>query len=108
MSENNSKRLIDIRAALNDRYFVENLVGLKKSKEIQAAFKEKGIELSLDEINKIKILMGKISETDDALLNDDLDSVAGGINLSTLTPDTIEIIQEFKKRIRSGEFGINY
>ena len=59
LSENDINRLDSIKNALKDNNFVESLVKLEKPEDVQAAFKEKGIELSLDEINKIKTTINK-------------------------------------------------
>ena len=59
LSENDINRLDRIKNALKDNNFVESLVKLEKPEDVQAAFKEKGIELSLDEILSIIIINNK-------------------------------------------------
>ena len=81
LSENDINRLGNIKDALKDNNFVESLVKLEKPEDVQAAFKEKGVELSLDEINKIKTLMGKINEDSSELSDNELDNIVGGFDI---------------------------
>ena len=98
LSENDINRLDSINNALKDNNFVESLVKLEMAKDIQAAFKEKDVELSLDEINKIKTLMRKISEDSSELSDNELDNIVGGLNVGQFILDVIGALDGvFKK-----------
>ena len=68
LSENDINRLNSIKNALKDNNFVESLVKLEKPEDVQAAFKEKGIELSLDEIHQL-FIVGRAFEYYDILMD---------------------------------------
>ncbi|MBR0031614.1 MAG: hypothetical protein IJP61_04950 [Treponema sp.] len=57
-----------------DAAFVKEIAGLKSLEEVQKAFAAKGVDISIDELNKIKekAASGKLSDSD-------LDAVAGGV-----------------------------
>ena len=98
LSENDINRLNSIKNALKDNNFVESLVNLEKPEDVQAVFKEKSIELSLDEINKIKALMEKINEDNSELSDNELDNIVGGLDFGRFILDVIEALDGvFKK-----------
>lgn len=70
--------------ALEDKAFVEKLLSLEEPEDVQKAYAEKGVELSLEEVK----LMGQMlasDKTGDELNVEQLDAVAGGIALATIT-----------------------
>lgn len=56
-----------------DAAFVKEVAGLKSVEEVQKAFAAKGVDISIDELNKLKedAASGKLSDSD-------LAAVAGG------------------------------
>ena len=73
------KKLKDV---FTNEMFVDSLLAMQTSEEVQAALKEKGIETSIDEILQLR---DKINRSVEAKRNGDefnleqLDDVAGGI-----------------------------
>lgn len=98
LSENDINRLDSIKNALKDNNFVEFLIKLETAEDVQAAFKEKDVELSLDEINKIKTLMRKISEDSNELSDNELDDVVGGFIIGPFIPNVIDALDEVLKK----------
>ena len=56
-----------------DAAFVKEIAGLKSLEEVQKAFAAKGVDISIDELNKIKE-----DAANEKLSDFDLDAVAGG------------------------------
>ncbi len=100
LSENDINRLGNIKDALKDNNFVESLVKLEKPEDVQAAFKEKGVELSLDEINKIKTLMGKINEDSSELSDNELDNIVGGFDIGKFVVDATTALADLFRKHR--------
>lgn len=70
--------------ALEDKAFVEKLLSMEAPEDVQKAFAEKGVELTLEEVK----LMGQMLASEkgnEELDADQLDAVAGGIALATIT-----------------------
>ena len=65
-----------IKEIFSDEIFVKSLLNLETAEEVQAALTEKEIELTVDEINALKIMLSKGGEE---LSEDDLENVSGGI-----------------------------
>lgn len=64
--------------AVEDQEFLKKVVNLETPEEVQAAFKQdKGIDISLDEINNIQKMVGEKVDGGE-LSEDDLENVAGG------------------------------
>ena len=59
-----------------DEAFVKSLLALETPKEVQAAVKAKGVDLTLDEISAIKEVLAKFTSAE--LSDADLENVAGG------------------------------
>ena len=79
---------------------IESLVKLEKPEDVQAAFKEKGVELSLDEINKIKTLMGKINEDSSELSDNELDNIVGGFDIGKFVVDAATALADLFRKHR--------
>ena len=85
-----------IAKALEDLDFLNDLLDMQTSEEVQKVFKEKGMEISLEDVNAIADIINKIIEKDFAKLNaEDLDKISGGIN------NPIIKIKEKLKRIKN-------
>lgn len=78
-----------LQEVLADEAFVNELLAMEKTEDVQIALEEKDIELSLDEINQMgdiirKVQSGEISQeqiqrmADGELAEDELKEVAGG------------------------------
>ena len=72
-----------VKKVFSDEEFVVKLAALSDPAEIQAALKEKGIDLSIEEINEIgESIKTKIGENPGGELSlDQLDEVAGGMGI---------------------------
>ncbi len=69
----NEELLKDI---LSDADFVKSLAALENPEDVQAALKEKGVELTLEDIAAIQNILENSNEGE--LSEDDLENVAGG------------------------------
>lgn len=68
-----------LKSVLSDADFVKSLTELENPEDVQAALKEKGIELTLEDITAVQnILENSNGELSDELSEDDLENVAGG------------------------------
>ena len=65
-----------------DAAVVKEVAGLKSVEEVQKALAAKGVDISIDELNKIKekAASGKLSDSD-------LDAVAGGSDITISAGD---------------------
>ena len=73
-----------IKEVLSNEEFVKSLMEMENAEQVQAALKGKGIELSLDEINKIQKRLAAAAVSGDELDLDQLDDVAGGASVGQL------------------------
>lgn len=66
-----------IKATMEDKTFVAEIVAMEDPAEVQAAFAAKGVELTIDQINQIAQLVfsGEAEELNEA----EMDAVAGGL-----------------------------
>ena len=70
--------------ALEDKTFVEKLLSLEEPKDVQKAYAEKGVELSIEEVKAMGQMLA--ADSGESELNaDQLDAVAGGIALATIS-----------------------
>ncbi len=65
-----------IQELANDKAFVEMVLALETPEEVQAAFEEKDVELSIAEIQKVYEVLSK--HEGEELTEEDLENVAGG------------------------------
>lgn len=70
-------RLELIKSAMEDKAFVEKIAAMDDGLDVQAAFAEKGIEMTLEEIAQIATIA--FGEKSDELEESELDAVAGGV-----------------------------
>ena len=76
-----------IKEVFSDEAFVKELFSKETPEEVQAMLEDKDIELSIDEIVKLKELLEKKVENPDAdveLGDDDLEEVSGGVVLDVI------------------------
>lgn len=70
---------LKIKEIFSDQAFVESLMEMENAEDVQAAIADKGIELTL---NDIEALRAQLSNTSEELSEDDLENVAGGFAIS--------------------------
>ena len=78
------ERIEKAKVALEDKAFVEKLLELEDPEAVQALYAEKGVDLTLDEVKLMGKLIAEQGEQDE-LTVDDLEDVAGGIAITTVT-----------------------
>ncbi len=72
-----SKNIETLNALMADKAFVEKIANLEEPEDVQAAFAEKGVDFSIEEINTIaEMVMNNGSEE---LGEGDMEAVTGGI-----------------------------
>lgn len=82
-------RLEKIVELMKDKEFVEKIAKIEKKEDIISAFAEKGLELSVEEIDELvkqgqeTISSGKLDQITEALSEDKLENISGG----TVTKD---------------------
>ena len=72
------ERVKKLEEILADQEFVKKLLGIETAEEVQQALKEKGVELSLEEINEIHRQIIQQLESGEELDKEQLKNVAGG------------------------------
>lgn len=74
-----------IQEVFSDKEFVEKLLAMETAEEVQAAVKEKGLELTLEEIEATKkSIINSLEKNDsDEVSDDQLEQVAGGFAITT-------------------------
>ena len=65
-----------LKQALADKGFAESLINMETPEEVQAALKDKGISLSLEDISMVQQILE--NGTEGELSEDELENVAGG------------------------------
>ena len=73
-----------INELFSDEAFVEKLFNMETAEQAQAALKEKGVELSADELSKIRETILAQANSEGELSLDALDDVAGGVVVKVL------------------------
>lgn len=71
-----------IQEVFSDEKFVESLLQMEEPEEVQAALKEKGIELTVEEVKQIREKLENTSEGE--LSEEDLGQVSGGIAITMI------------------------
>lgn len=84
------KRMENVRAAMADKEFVEKIVKMEEPEDVQAAFAEKGVEFTLEEISAMaeKIMQGNFEE----MTEEQLDDVTGGVDPVTCVCAVIGVL----------------
>lgn len=90
------KPAIDEKAlgnVLNDRPFMENLLVMQTPEEVQTALKEKGVDLSLTDINVMGQLLKKMEEKGTTELTpEDLKSIGGGGEVTDVLKASAKVV----------------
>ncbi len=79
-----SKNVETLKSLMADRAFVEKIAHLEEPEDVQAAFAENGVDITLEEINAIATMV--TSSGNEELSENDMEAVTGG------SLETIEII----------------
>ena len=79
----NNEKVLEI---LKDQGFAKKILEMQKPEQVQTAFKEKGLDISIDEVEAIGSILNKMIEKKTTNLSeDDLKEIAGGdIELGSL------------------------
>jgi predicted ribosomally synthesized peptide with nif11-like leader len=83
---NDNEKVAKLKEIFADKEFVEKVLAMETAEEVQAAIKEKGVEISVSEIESVKAeLANQASSPDsDEVSDEQLENVAGGFAISTL------------------------
>ena len=69
-----------IKEVMQDESFVEEIFKMETPEDVQAAFKNKGIDISLDEVGTLGDIINAMSDKKfNNLYEEDLDKIAGGL-----------------------------
>lgn len=71
-------RVEKLKEILSDQAFVEKLLGMETAQEVQKALKDKGVEMTVEEIEEVQNQLLRMGEEADELKKDQLKNVAGG------------------------------
>lgn len=72
-----------IKEIFSDEAFVNSILEMETPQDVQKALSEKGLDLSLEEINTIKNTLIN-NDNEGELSEDDLENVAGGVAVTTV------------------------
>ena len=94
------KSVIDRLA--QDEAFLEKILGLDTPEEVQIAFKEKGVELTLEEIEIFAQIVKLAVENDGVLSDEVLERISGGVEGAEIAEgaETVEGIKINYKKVR--------
>ena len=70
-----------LQEVFSDEAFVTSLLEMDDSNDVQKALSDKGIKLSITEIDLIR---NQLAGTDEELNEDELENVAGGVSLEAI------------------------
>ncbi len=71
----NNQKFIDL---INDKTFLEKIVGLDTIEEVQSAFNERNIDISIEELQAFKKLILQIKDFKGELTEEELEKACGG------------------------------
>ena len=72
-----------IKEIFSDESFVNSILEMETPQDVQKALSEKGLDLSLEEINTIQNTLIN-NDNEGELSEDDLENVAGGVAITTV------------------------
>ena len=79
---NDNEKIAKVKEIFADKDFVAKVMEMETAEEVQAAVKEKGVELSLDEITAAREQLIKMQENGEELDDSQLEQVAGGFAIA--------------------------
>jgi lactobin A/cerein 7B family class IIb bacteriocin len=68
-----------IKEIFSDKEFVESILALETPEEVQAVLKEKNLDLSITQIEKVQRMLSEAVDENKELTDEDLESVSGGL-----------------------------
>ncbi len=74
----------DINKLLEDKDFVEKILVMKTPEEIQKAFSDKGVKISIEELEEIAKNVSQIINNPNAkeeIIDNEMESISGGVNI---------------------------
>ena len=83
-----------INEIFSDEAFLKSLSEMETAEEVQAALKEKGLDLSIDDILKIQKTL--TSQENGELSEDEMENVAGGF---AITAGIVSAIDVYKRQV---------
>jgi predicted ribosomally synthesized peptide with nif11-like leader len=83
---NENEKAAKLKEIFADKEFVEKTMAMETAEEVQSAVKEKGVDISIAEIESVKAeLANHVSNPDSEEVSDEqLENVAGGFAISAL------------------------
>jgi predicted ribosomally synthesized peptide with nif11-like leader len=76
------QKIAKLKEIFADKEFVEEVLAMETAEEVQAAIKEKGVELTLEEIDQTREQLVKIAENGEEVSDEELEQVAGGFAIT--------------------------
>ena len=67
-----------LQQLMQDEEFLKEIMVLETVEEVQQAFKEKGADISIEDLDRIRELITKIIESNYELTEEELEKVCGG------------------------------
>ncbi len=69
---------------MKDQTFLEKIIGLKTIEEVQSAFKERDVDVSIEELENLKKLILKLKDSNGELTEEELEKYFGGAGAGTV------------------------
>ncbi len=70
--------MTDLKTLLSDKDFMKGIVEMETPEEVQKAFKDKGVEISAEQVQEIGEIINATLEKGSALSEDELGEISGG------------------------------
>lgn len=78
----------EITETMRNEDFVNSILDMQTAEEVKEAFKEKGVDISLEEIKTIESIINKMVEKNSTELSDeDLSEISGGVKFENLSDE---------------------
>ena len=77
-----------LKEVLSDEAFAKSLIEMETPEDVQTALKEKGVDLSIEDIKAIQNLL--VNQEDGELSEDDLENVAGGVDVDKIITGVVD------------------
>lgn len=72
--------MADLKTLLSDKDFMKGIVEMETPEEVQKAFKDKGVELSTEQVQEIGEIINATLEKGSTLSESELEEISGGGN----------------------------
>ena len=77
-----------LKEVLSDEAFAKSLIEMETPEDVQTALKEKGVDLSIEDIKAIQNIL--VNQEDGELSEDDLENVAGGVDVDKIITGVVD------------------